>query len=516
MVDLWLNIPRPQPTNNTSHKQKPSSTFKEQIATRWNRRGDLPLSLNVFSVASTSTIALSLLALWGFATYKAGVAGNAYIIAQGNNNLWLVGGFMWFSATLIVLVIMWDYFKSLIFVLRGYRHIWLVQEKEDSIPETDAVIDGIRGALRERLSSRPHDRAFALSGILGACGAFPAKPDYSRSVGETYMNLFQDLLTWRPSALILLLDAGGGKQADRSSWVPNWETKIPSQWLSSRYRLGVTENATPITGHPTVIPSGAELKVRGHAIGTVVFQTPWTYFDSVATGLDNDALRTILHNLGQWIHFIHSTSEARYKLRGQDGYNLKGYEKINSALFAVLEGLSPPRGPTVRRVTHSAEGGVGRDTYSAEPLAEWEGPYDYRDQKQDYFDFVDLFAIIRKSVRYTSQGSSLGISPPPDLRAMLAEVTGSERALRYLNRMLKRFASDKRRLLVLSSGLVGTGPLGMEHDDEVFLIAGVPSPMTLRRSPGEESFRVVGATLVHGLMRGEGFLAYKLGDVTLI
>lgn len=71
-----------------------------------------------------------------------------------------------------------------------------------------------------------------------------------------------------------------------------------------------------------------------------------------------------------------------------------------------------------------------------------------------------------------------------------------------------------RRPSVLS--MVGTGPLEMRTGDRVFLLDGVPVPMVLRPSAGEDTFRVLGAALVHGAMHGEQFDKSKLKCITLV
>jgi hypothetical protein len=60
-----------------------------------------------------------------------------------------------------------------------------------------------------------------------------------------------------------------------------------------------------------------------------------------------------------------------------------------------------------------------------------------------------------------------------------------------------------------------TGSSEIEKGNDLGLVAGVPSPMILRRNPGDDTFRVVGGTLVHGLMRGEDFRVDELEDITL-
>jgi hypothetical protein len=101
-------------------------------------------------------------------------------------------------------------------------------------------------------------------------------------------------------------------------------------------------------------------------------------------------------------------------------------------------------------------------------------------------------------------------------RDLLSELKADEKAYQYLVRLHNRISKDRRGLFVLSTGLVGTGPPEVEIGDVVYLLVGIPMPMTLRRKPTDEVMRVVGAALVHGLMHGEYFIREETSDVVLI
>jgi hypothetical protein len=188
-------------------------------------KGELPLPLNIFSVLSATFLTLSALALWGFATWKmTGKAKENESIHNGGDLWW----FAWIVATMLFLYTLANILSSWLFITRGWHHKWAFQVHGNSMSRAEAL-DGIRAALRERISARPHDKSFALSGILKTYGVMPPTPDYTLTVGETCRVLFQTLLNWQPTALFMLLDAGGDVRDDCPSWVPNWETRTPNQ-----------------------------------------------------------------------------------------------------------------------------------------------------------------------------------------------------------------------------------------------------------------------------------------------
>jgi len=170
----------------------------------------------------------------------------------------------------------------------------------------------------------------------------------------------------------------------------------------------------------------------------------------------------------------------------------------------------------------------GRNVKKRERLPDWEGPYDYSNQEQNFRNFKalhDTIACVRPQKIYDPRSRpqlysllrALDSGPTDLLRdRLLASVRSSPGALKYLVRIAKRMSADKRCLFVLASGFVGTGPTEMRNGDEVFLIAGVPCPMVPRKNVGKDTFRVVGAVLVHGLMHGEAFKMDELQDITLV
>ena len=69
-----------------------------------------------------------------------------------------------------------------------------------------------------------------------------------------------------------------------------------------------------------------------------------------------------------------------------------------------------------------------------------------------------------------------------------------------------RKATEGRRLISSSSGLLGLGPMSTAQDkacrDEIWLLRGARVPFILRRL-SEDRYRIVGEAYVHGLMYGE-------------
>ena len=266
MIHLWLNFPRKVEAGARSGVKPTAPTdFRNRVAALWQTNGNLPRLLLWFAHVTDALYILAAVALLAFITYRMVIS----IDPENRNSIMsLVGGFWAFAICLllffvVLLVTMWDW------TLKGHPQLWLLGgQGQESRPMVAAVLDGIRGALRERESSRPHDQCFALEGILDACGAPEQRLDYGQSVEETYRSLFETLVRWQPGALVLLLDAGGCSSTDRPSWIPRWdEATMPSQWLSARYRVGLDESAVPHSHKPSYVLSGPRLTPAGPVPG---------------------------------------------------------------------------------------------------------------------------------------------------------------------------------------------------------------------------------------------------------
>ncbi|KAK0630506.1 heterokaryon incompatibility protein-domain-containing protein [Bombardia bombarda] len=551
MTDIWLSLPRP-------HRPYPyhasqidvlaanASSFKDHIISRAKHGVGIPSSLRLFHHLVAYTCSLTVLGAWGFAIFMSFKAAKPGIDSLNNGSVWLLLVFAWFVVTLIALTYVCLVFQipSLWFhITHGIEQKWLLRSANDVLDDSKlryaGVIDGIRAALRERVSSNHHDKAFSLAGILKTCGASPSRPDYSSKVQETYRVLCQDLFSWQPAALIILMDAGGSTDP---SWVPDFSRPCPSTWLTSRYRLGVTEDSTPITTQPTFSfrssssydtsaanPSNkSAIALRGRQISKVALVANMHFgrTRSFPVTAFNEHMKSNLSILYRWY------SKACSKNSG-----LKVFD-----YFAALEGISPKRGPTHKTQKESLNGGTGErgqnryiDVQVRLPL--WQGPYDFTDKKADFA----MWEIICGSLDHLRNSSRLGkanemrsrtsgplldeVGEQALERKLLAMINNHPERVKvfaYLDNLTRRIVDDRRCLFLLENGEIGTGPLDIKIGDEPYLLAGIPAPMVLRpnnRHSNEDDTRggyeVIGAALVHKYMHGENFTAEGFEDVVL-
>jgi len=360
-------------------------------------------------------------------------------------------------------------------------------------------LDGIRAALRERASSRPHDKVFSLLGILKAYGATAPAPDYRLPLDETYQTFLSKLFAWTPAALVMLLDTGGDPPGGQASWVPNWGEPPPSAWLTAGCRLSAGPSAATRSQKLDILMLlDGKLKIRGERIGRVTALTPKMSLVSTE-GLEGSALQsafsTNTRTLWRWHHL--ATSRVRISVADD---SIEGYQ------FAVLEGLVRKRIPSW----------VAAGDGEAARLELWQAPLDFADRKEDFVSFSNLGRILSSQKPQDGggdDGDAAAAANKPRLEALEEELSkeDSKDARNYMAKTVNRLVSDKRNLFLAeqpSASWLGSGPLSMQLGDAVFVIPGVPTPMALRRVAGESNenvYRVVGAVFVHGKMEADAF-----------
>jgi hypothetical protein len=184
--------------------------------------------------------------------------------SKGSNISFLVWFFLiaaWIMASYKIFEFSYGIQTRWHFVSHGWKQDWLFKNNLDFADYK--VLDAIRGALRERKSTDPRDRAYALHGVLRATRATPSAADYSLSVGKTYQNLIEDLISYNSAAISIDMDAGSRGQFDGPSWVPNWQVSVSSAWLTSTHSLRVTDSCTPVRESSILISQALSSEFKG-------------------------------------------------------------------------------------------------------------------------------------------------------------------------------------------------------------------------------------------------------------
>ncbi|EJT74499.1 hypothetical protein GGTG_08339 [Gaeumannomyces tritici R3-111a-1] len=369
------------------------------------------------------------------------------------------------------------------------------------------ILAGLQRALRLRVCTQEHDRAFGIWGVLNMLQADPDGVDYSEEVIATHTRLIATMVRWESAAIGLIIDAGKPRSDDpldgAPSWVPRWVggngTHCPSPWLSFRYHFEPWESpAIPILQQQPTRPviDSRSLRLLGRPHGMVDIVE--TFSDCLAQQNDG-VIQLRREKLLAWISG--AWSQIRRSRRGRVPSPtlkalLRHYRYAECSIFAVINGFAISRAPD------------GRLRVDGTPIPEGNS-----------FDSIMIHApeeattIWHRMIKIRDFYPVLGVTTKPDwpeaervdVDAILSSAKLPES---HLDDLVQDIIDDKRCLFTLSNGLIGSGPLDMREGDEIFLLQGVACPMVLRPNGNategtQRKYKIVGAALVHGIMHGD-------------
>jgi len=495
ITSLWFNLSRPRLSKVVAHQDSLTqpSTFKQQIGSL-RKLCMLPRGIHLLYWPVVVPCYLAFATIWGYTSYRV-VLKVKMTKLRGVD--WYLFSVAWLIATCINVFLIGRIRQRWHFTIYGWKHEWLLDEHMEAAK--NRLLDALCGALRERKSSNPRDKAYALYGVLKAEGAALVAPDYSLSISQTFQNLVQDLLTYDHNAIALIMDAGSRGQHHGPSWIPNWQVPVPSAWLTSDHILGVSPVCTQPQRHIWFKLMDSKLQIFGVHTGTIAFDVG----NHHRCDLAGECMVTVLHDvLRWWAHFRHTVSPLP-----PNGRPLPPNDLPLSSFFAILDGLSPRRGPTGELLE-----GKDETVWWEYPLVR--GLYDFSSRKTHFEGWLSLYKILE--ARFPLGEADSHSIPIRSAQEVLLKIKATKSAHVYLQRIHDQIKRDRRSLFLLSSGLLGTGPPELKLGDEVYLLPGIPVPMALRRTTENNYFRVIGAVMVHGLMHGEDFNQDGLEKVVLV
>lgn len=342
-----------------------------------------------------------------------------------------------------------------------------------------SLFTGIMRALRLRNATVPQDRAFALHGVFNRLGLHQPSPDYSKSLGRVYQDLFVRLVSWEPALVNLILDTGN-RLPGAPSWVPDWSTAEQRLWLEhsfvfDRPQLGyIGRRETRFVDEPSASANfnGDSLEIKTVLLGSVwlssgKFPDVRVQIDE-AGGLENqridsdneiapDLLQMVL-KFSTWIETIRS-----------DGRLPRNSNTMSEAIADAIAG---------RRI-----GCPGSAVYS---------------------DAHHWYRLIVREL-----GLAGSVDTERFARGILADLQKCPRAMESMINACTQLMRTKRCLLVSGVGHIGTGPVETRAGDSIAIFQGVAAPLILREHcsrKGKESgaattvsYQVIGPAFVCGL-----------------
>ncbi|XXG96802.1 hypothetical protein Hte_003093 [Hypoxylon texense] len=371
----------------------------------------------------------------------------------------------------------------------------------------DFVLEGLVQALRQRKAGVPKDRSYALYGILENLQLKLPQPDYRKSQGLVYHELFINLMRWRPAFVILLIDCGHSSEgrdaemADAPTWVPDWNrlandgAAMTETFLSMKRTINVIPGQSP---YFRLNSNSRELVVRGQWVGchiaycTDKFEvqslTPEEAFNNIAL------LNQPLVHIVEWI--------SRAKSIKAESHSSSDWRKHPVASFwEYINGIGPGYDIPIK---------FFHETLTQRPLQSEQSESIERYQWSP-------FEAINKAL-YEAQG----YSPSVAFEALMRVIHKDKRALWYIVEVIFGLSCNEGRLFVTSDGTVGCAYKHIQVNDQLALVAGVPAPLILRphktTSPPlpADGHEVVASAFVPEWNEGKALKKDQLEEIKLI
>lgn len=330
-----------------------------------------------------------------------------------------------------------------------------------NIEPMEAVIQ----ALRERHCDRAHDKAYALYGVLRSYGIILPSPDYGKSPGQVYKDLFIRLVQRRRFLINLLIDVGP-QQLGLPSWVPDWSNIQERFWLDPRYVYSYLKDEEDSGAQAGVAISDDTVVLQGAILGTVTLCSgPFHPVSQEDVNEDNIDAQTVTGTLA--LHCWLAAVKAEIPINSR--------HTLPSAVLEVIIGkIRQDGGSNLGNGSSDSEEKMAQAFHSWYRIAKYYLPHSRQSRQQH-----------------------------GETNAMLEKLAQDPTAAAFLPLVCQRFAG-RRGLFFSLDGYMGSGPSHMTMDDEIAILDGVSVPMILRPDGGENSrYRVIGPAFVHGLMSDE-------------
>jgi len=321
-------------------------------------------------------------------------------------------------------------------------------------------------ACRNKLSSDPHDKVYAILGLLPMDISDQFKPNYNQSIPDLYIHVFDTLVTTTKS-LDVICEAVQYPVHRSSiklpSWVPDW-SQIPQRGSATRSQSFNADRGTAAK-HRYLDESGKQIENAGSIIEITGIE-----IDIIRRcGIAVDVLNGLDHYLMAFLHWRALHLEA---LGGRYDDDLRA---------AFCRTLCLDQTPDLRR-------------------------YGYRSSDWGEVCFHVFASLLRERLPWLKLDEDL---------------------LRYANTQLGLKLEDWKKILneachnsmqgrsfcLTEGGLMGLGTGSMQVDDIVVVALGCHSPIILRpdgnQSQGRgKKYRYAGDIYVHGYMNGEALDEY--------
>jgi hypothetical protein len=360
-------------------------------------------------------------------------------------------------------------------------------------------LPGVMNRIRNREAKQPMDKVFALHGLFQDFGIPVQPPDYSKSMGQVYLEFTCALIQWHES-LRVLTEASAPGIPGVPTWVPDWSRRY------HRVSINDVKAAGDSAASFTIVSGGYDCSgLSSHDrkdfkwTPNVTRENPGDMPKIITKGFVEDKIEFCLAPLQE--------DNAQQLSQPENSEEPSPSLLHNTAV--MLRWLAISQQP--RFSTDKSPLSISDKLFEIMHSEVWKS-FDHRAQFKEIFP--DWLALFNKHINSSSSTEA------PDYLAVelcAQDLRADERLYGYYVERCSALAG-KRIFFTTEKGRLGTGVPGVEKGDSVALLAGNGYPMVLRERRDTVGFEVVGAAYVEGIMQGETWKGDKedVGELVLV
>lgn len=363
---------------------------------------------------------------------------------------------------------------------------------------------------REKSSTDPKDKIFALHGVLDELEVpFPA-PDYRKPVEDIYRDSVIACINYDKNLYVLYHVPSDHRRDDLASWVPDWSD---AGWKDSDPRYGLLRSrfaaCGPANSRWRFSADQNQLIITGTIVDSIIYRAePLTVIDNM----------------------LRYPRDGTLNHRMQDPAVIEDFFRFSHSTYSVLR--------TWVEVSQWSDYPTGESTKEAlqRTLVNDNSKSLADPAKGRAFDFwYNLMAageleVMEMVFKKSQPGRPLPALPAQReifLREWIEQIPEVQRAFKALiSALATRFHFDavafshKKCFFHTENGYFGTAPdplpMPVEAGDKIAVVGGLEMPLLLR--PVEGGYRLLTHVYVHGIMHGEAWPEREeaLEDIVLI
>jgi hypothetical protein len=329
----------------------------------------------------------------------------------------------------------------------------------------------LTGLNPEYRTSDPRDRIFGLIGVLHSLGVELATPDYEMSLENLVFEVFATITKNEKSLTLLNFVTGENSRTGLPTWVPDFSlvpwcpSNSGTKWESLDYDFTINGRRLVLSGiHVDTVTDTTETICGPHP------QNQGRLQDAIELSSDH-----LVAQLQDWLHFVQSSTysqEISLEERRRHLFKLLLHSQT-LPFYEEAGSLNPnQRFLPIRLFNH---------------FSRW---IDHVESNDGYLVFGDdhVFDQVQNFIarELNIAGIEAASSNDRDL--------GYAQALLVIQRWVREYTARKR-LFVTRRGQVGIGWRALKKGDLIVLVAGLRSPMIMRREEKEgpnELYQLIG------------------------